>query len=151
MIPLVNTMNSHSRHLPIRSILTVILLAGRLTPGLFSQTEKTLQSRVVSATVFNDRALVTRIATSNFKVGKYNVSVNLFVSGAPTIDITMIPRNGNLGGEGASYGGPWSRSPRWYAAIEQPPPDPHPERAPSAQSWRGDRDQLVCALRARTQ
>jgi len=47
------------------------------------------------------------------KIGKYNVSVNLSLSGAPPIDMTMIPKkkNGNLGGEGGSYGRPWSGSP----------------------------------------
>ena len=68
-------MNSHFRHHVMRSPLTIALLASLLASPLIGQTDKTLQSKIVSAIVFNDRALVTRSATGDFSPGKYNVKV----------------------------------------------------------------------------
>ena len=40
-----------------------------------AQTEKTLRSTISTVTVYNDRALVTRIANENFAVGRYSIKV----------------------------------------------------------------------------
>lgn len=88
-------MNSHFRHHVMRSPLTIALLASLLASPLIGQTDKTLQSKIVSAIVFNDRALVTRTATGNFGPGKYNLKI----AGLPLL---MNDQSVRVSGKGSS-------------------------------------------------
>ena len=67
-------MNNHFSFGPVRTNLVSALVAV-LSATLCAQTEKSLQSRIASATVYNDRALVTRIAAGNFATGKFSVKI----------------------------------------------------------------------------
>jgi hypothetical protein len=62
----------------------------------FAQTEKALQSKIHSATVYNDRALVVRTASGTFAVGKHNVKL----AGLPLL---LNDQSVRVSGEGTAH------------------------------------------------
>jgi hypothetical protein len=79
----------------LRTSSVVAILACISLPS-FGQTEKTLQSKITSATVYNDRALVARTASGTFAAGKYNVKL----VGLP---ILLNDQSVRVAGEGTSH------------------------------------------------
>ena len=83
----------------MKTSLTITLLATTVAVA-YSQTDRALQSRIVSATVYNDRALVTRVAHGTFTSGRYSVKVpglplllndqSVRVSGSGTAQATIL-------------------------------------------------------------
>ena|GEM_PF-155751 len=69
------TIREHHTSPDFMRISLVVALLAILFSDAFAQTEKSLQSKITSATVFNDRALVTRSAGGSFAVGKYNLRI----------------------------------------------------------------------------
>lgn len=79
----------------MRIYLVVALLTSNFLAS-FAQTETSLQSRIASAVVYNDRALVTRVANGIFIVGKHNVKI----SGLPLL---LNDQSVRISGEGTAH------------------------------------------------
>ena len=60
-----------------------------------AQTEKTLRSTISTVTVYNDRALVTRIANENFAVDRYNVRI-------PGLPLLLNDQSVRVSGKGSA-------------------------------------------------
>ncbi len=78
----------------MRTALVFVLLSGLLSPT-FAETEKSLQSKISSATVYNDRALVTRVASGSFDVGKYNLKL-------PGLPLLLNDQSVRVAGDGTA-------------------------------------------------
>jgi hypothetical protein len=74
--------------------LVLLMIAGFLSAAV-AQTEKSLPSKITSATVYNDRALITRTATATFSAGKYTVAI-------PSLPLSLIDQTIRVAGEGTA-------------------------------------------------
>jgi hypothetical protein len=67
-------MNDHPSSNPVKALLLSVLVTA-ISTSLWAQSERSLLSRITSATVYNDRALVARVATGTFAAGKSSVKI----------------------------------------------------------------------------
>ncbi len=79
----------------MRTALVFVLLSGFSLPS-YAETEKSLQSKISSATVYNDRALVTRVASGSFDVGKYNLKL-------PGLPMSLNDQSVRIAGGGTAH------------------------------------------------
>ncbi|MBI5472429.1 MAG: mucoidy inhibitor MuiA family protein, partial [Ignavibacteriae bacterium] len=79
----------------MRTALVLLLLSGFVLTA-FAESEKSLQSKITSAIVYNDRALVTRLASGSFDVGKYNLKL-------PGLPILLNDQSVRIAGGGTAH------------------------------------------------